>query len=395
MADVNIDPTGLTQADYERNPYRDVNWVPKNIGDMSYKSRQNVGFDAEKYKVDNMAYPEDLMNSPAYGGNYAIFYINVAIDSKLLKDPSVETVEEILPRDRGDLVAQNFSTTGLVTAASLGSAFKGALGGAIAKGSGAIGSGTKSVLSKGASGALLGGAAGAALPVIGFTAVGSLAASATRAQKRLKTAIALHIPNNLSIRYGVNYESEDTSTVAMMGAGSDEISKALSSQGKMSDLSDPAKAIIANIALSKGPNAGAVSAATGLQANPKKEQVFKGVDFRSFQFDYQFFPRNPKEAENVLNIIKTFKYHMHPEFKDANNFLYIYPSEFDIFYYNNGEENLNVHRNTSCVLYEMNINYTPNGQFNTFENGMPTQINVTLAFRELALLTKDKIKDGL
>jgi hypothetical protein len=138
-----------------------------------------------------------------------------------------------------------------------------------------------------------------------------------------------------------------------------------------------------------------MSAATGLAANPKKEQVFKGVDFRTFSFDYQFFPRSEPEAANVLNIIKQFKYHMHPEFKDANNFLYIYPSEFDISYYQNGEENMNIHRHTSCVLQEMTVNYTPNGAFTTFPNGMPTQINVTLGFRELALLTKDKVEDGL
>ena len=86
---------------------------------------------------------------------------------------------------------------------------------------------------------------------------------------------------------------------------------------------------------------------------------------------------------------------MHPEFKDNNNFIYIYPSEFDISYYTGGQENLNLHRHPSCVLTEMNVNYTPNGSFTAFENGMPTQINVTLQFKELALLTKDKIKDGL
>jgi hypothetical protein len=139
-----------------------------------------------------------------------------------------------------------------------------------------------------------------------------------------------------------------------------------------------------------------MSAATGLAANPKKEQIFKGVDFRSFTFDYQFFPRDVKEAQNVLKIIKEFKYHMHPEFaKDSGNFIYIYPSEFDIFYYQNGAENMNLHRHTSCVLTELNVNYTPNGAFTTFANGMPTQINVTMNFKELALLTKDKITDGL
>jgi hypothetical protein len=154
-------------------------------------------------------------------------------------------------------------------------------------------------------------------------------------------------------------------------------------------------AAVANQALAKGPLGAANSVATGLAANPKKEQVFGGVDFRTFQIEYQFFPRDENEARNVRNIIKEFKYHMHPEFKDSNNFVYIYPSEFDIFYYQNGKENLNIHRHTSCVLTELSVNYTPNGAFTTFADGMPTQINVQMSFRELALLTKDKIEDGL
>jgi hypothetical protein len=42
----------------------------------------------------------------------------------------------------------------------------------------------------------------------------------------------------------------------------------------------------------------------------------------------------------------------------------------------------------------MTVQYAPQGQFTSFDNGMPTQINITLNFRELALLTKEKIQDG-
>ena len=56
---------------------------------------------------------------------------------------------------------------------------------------------------------------------------------------------------------------------------------------------------------------------------------------------------------------------------------------------------MNLHRHTSCVLTELNVNYTPNGTYAAFPNGMPTQINVSMQFRELGLLTKDKVKDGL
>jgi hypothetical protein len=85
---------------------------------------------------------------------------------------------------------------------------------------------------------------------------------------------------------------------------------------------------------------------------------------------------------------------MHPEYKDTNAFLYVYPSEFDIFYYHGSQENLNVHRHTSCVLTEMNVNYTPQGRFNAFDDGTPAQINMVLTFKELAPLTKERIQDG-
>jgi len=153
--------------------------------------------------------------------------------------------------------------------------------------------------------------------------------------------------------------------------------------------------IVANIALTRGPNAGAMSAMTGLAPNPMKEQVFKGMDFRTFTMEYQFSPRSIAESDNVNKIIKALKYHMHPEYKDANNFLFLYPSEFDIEYYHQGQENLNLHRHTSCVLTELNVNYTPNGTFSTFKDGRPTQINVSMTFRELTILTKELISEGL
>jgi hypothetical protein len=61
-----------------------------------------------------------------------------------------------------------------------------------------------------------------------------------------------------------------------------------------------------------------------MAANPMKEQIFKNVNFRKFTFDYTFSPRDPGEAKAIKKIIKTFKLHMHPEYKDANNFIFIY-----------------------------------------------------------------------
>ena len=341
-------------------------------------------FDRKNYDIDSYTYPQDLYsNRKEYGGNYAIFYINVSTESKLVPPGGGESVADMTPRDRGDLVGMGLTATQLTAATAVGGGIEGAIAGGLLTGNkaGAIDGAKK--------GAAVGAAVGA---VAGF--------QGSRSQKRLKTAIALHIPNNLSINYGVTWSEEDTGVLAMAGAAVQqgwEIAKALGGNGNNTDVTGTGAGILTNIALSKTPGSmgSGVSAASGLAANPKKEQVFKGVNFRTFSFEYKFFPRNSTESKNIINIIEQFKYHMHPEFKDNNNFVYIYPSEFDILYYNGGQENLNLHRHTSCVLTDMSVNYTPNGMFTTFADGMPTQIDITLSFRELALLTKDKVKDKL
>jgi hypothetical protein len=334
-------------------------------------------YQSSKYDISNHSYPSDLM-SPNYGGNYVIFYISIAESSKLLNPESgVQITDDTtFTRDRGALIGSNLSKTGLVAGAVAGTVLKGLVGGF-------------------AAGKPLAGAAIAAAPgAIGLGAAAAIAGTTTRAQKRLRTAIALHIPNQLNVRYGTQFSEEDTATAVMAPLLGEAAMKAI---GNFSgaDLAGAAGTGAAALGLMFGPNAGAVSAATGLAANPRKEQVFKGVDFRTFQFEYQFFPRDAQESRNVQNIIKAFKLHMQPEFKDTNKFLYIYPSEFDIMYYNNGSENLNIHKHTSCVLTEMSVNYTPNAVFNTFEDGSPTQINIQMTFRELSLMDKDKIQAGL
>jgi len=359
---------------------------------LEYKPRGDATkFDRNKYKIENHSYPIDLVSDdPRYGDNYVVFYINVSEDSKYVRRAQQEDniVEEIPTRDRGDGIARKPNSTQVITATGLTGAGYGTIFG---QASGVPGGG---------------GLTGGALGVAQGALVASESAGFTRPQKRLKTAITLHVPNTLNINYGMQWDEEGTSGfMALAEAGqiagdvikslTDAVaSKSMRGLGSkiLQDLKQGRAAITAT-GLNLAP--AALSALSGLAANPKKEQIFRGVDFRTFTFDYQFYPRDEKEAQSVRNIISSFKYHMHPEFKDDGNWLYVYPSEFDIYYYHGDKENLNLHRHTSCVLTNMNVNYTPQGQFTTFHDGMPTQINIALTFKELALLTKDKIEDGM
>jgi hypothetical protein len=349
---------------------------------------------AGDYELASMSFPADITNNPEYGGNYVVFYINVNIESKMGKlNESAYIPDNMVQRDRGGLIAMNQKMFGdEATAASRTGFVALNAAGQVLAGIGAGG------LAAGGKGAVIGGTANAAPAAIGVGVASTQSGTLSRAQKRLKTAIALYIPNQLSVRYGMQWSEEDTFTYQAAGAGANAILKAMGTggtQGLTKEALGDAAGVVGAMGLKSDKQGAAASAALGLAANPKKEQIFKGVDYRTFAFDYQFFPRDASEADNVISIIKAFKYHMHPEFKDDNEFLYVYPSEFDVEYYANAKTNKYLHRHTSCVLTEMNVNYTPNGQFNTFENGQPTQINISLQFKELALLTNTKIDEGL
>ena len=63
-------------------------------------------------------------------------------------------------------------------------------------------------------------------------------------------------------------------------------------------------------------------------SNPHIEQRFESISFREFSFVYDM-AKSEAEAVAIDNIIKTFRFHMHPELIESGLF-YDYPSLFDI-----------------------------------------------------------------
>jgi|TARA_B100001094_G_scaffold197685_1_gene191801 hypothetical protein len=366
------------------------------VSDQDLNKEAKNSNSSQTYAVTHLSYPEDLLNVPDYGGNYVMFFINERQESKIAQDTS-----RILA-DVDPAVGRAINGAGFSNIAVLGSSFLtgagagGLIGGLLGGGGGGI--------TKGA----------AALGTVSATTSGSLSTTEglnikalgktfTKPLKRMKHAIALHMPNNFAIRSGAQYEEAETfmaqafmQGVDVITEGATDVVKGMAEQqsgkdqiqGLVKTLTDGSAGVAQSAALQNVPGSEAIQAMAGVAPNPKKEQIFKNMDFRTFQYDYQFFPRSPEESNNIRNIVNTFKYHMHPEFKDSDGFLYTYPGEFEIYYYMGSNENPYVHKHTSAVLKEVNVNYTPQGQFTSFDNGAPTQINMTLSFQELSILTK-------
>jgi hypothetical protein len=119
---------------------------------------------------------------------------------------------------------------------------------------------------------------------------------------------------------------------------------------------------------------------------------------RSFTYSFTFAPRNEEERNDVQDIIQLFRFHMAPELQGAQSRFLTLPSEFDIHYMFQAKDGTNTendyyNRIATCVLENCTVDYTP-GKVSSFKDGSPTQINMTLQFKETETLTKDKINQG-
>lgn len=367
-----------------------------NIKRAAYKtpSLANLGAGSNQFTVSGTSYPLDVTSNPEYGGNYVMFNISIHQDSFLARDGSSPTVPAgTIPRNRGDAAGANYSEGTLRTVAAGAGAAWGKGTGLPSKGvEAATGSEFASSGKKSVTDLVVGAAAG----LVAVSVVGG----AKKEYRTMRESIALYMPTDLSIKYSVQWDAEEMG-LSMMFADTVQQGKMSSGAPVQNDNSSGSTlrtsgmaSYLAGKAL-QDPIAGKLIQKTaGVAANPKKEQLFKEVDYRTFSFTYQFFPRDKAEADAVERIIYLFKLHMHPEYKDANHFLYTYPSEFDIRYFTNGKENMHIHRHPSCVLTDLSVTYSPQGVFASFEDGMPSQINISLTFKELALMSKETIVDG-
>jgi len=142
-----------------------------------------------------------------------------------------------------------------------------------------------------------------------------------------------------------------------------------------------------------------IDKAFGQTLNPYIEVAFNSTGMRTFDYTFKFAPKSRAETDEVKAIIQLFRFHMLPEMKSAAHRYLTLPSTFDIHYmWQNGrttaEENSFYNKIATCVLTNVDINYTPNGQVQSFGDGAPTQIDMSLSFKETEMMTKQHIQEG-
>ena len=165
-------------------------------------------------------------------------------------------------------------------------------------------------------------------------------------------------------------------------ANSDEVKKGLAS-------------LIAGSATQIGKQA--LQRGEGMVLNPNMELLFNGPQLRSFGFTFKLSPRSASEARTVVKIIKFFKQGMSPIRSESNFFLKA-PHTFMLKYLRGngagGGEQRYLNKFKECALQNCTVGYTPDGNYNTFKDGVMTSYSLTLTFNELTPVFNDDYGNG-
>ena len=226
---------------------------------------------------------------------------------------------------------------------------------------------------------------------------------------RMDTAITLYMPPSVQVSYGANYTDTEIGAAAAVGAQAyndivsgkslgDTVNKSLKSLGP--ELGDGMiRKALGAIDMIPGLEGAleVVEMQRGFIKAPRMELAFKGIPKRSFQYDFKMLPKSAEEAEEIQKIVRAFKLNMLPEMVQGSANRLTMPNTFDIQYMYNGGENQYLHKISTCVLESMNVTYGGD-RYKTFEanaNGAPpVEVQITLAFKEMDLITREKANQG-
>ena len=379
-----------------------------NKGKIKFNSSDTAFSEEKAQNSPNLfQFPLDVSGDPGIGnhGHYIIFFINEQQNSQLsfagqVKDGKQGLVKEQQARDIPQYIKKNFggqegyrrqkNTEGLNQMVDIGT-------------SGRI---TDNISSLG-----YGPAAADALANQNRETEGGQIVKVKRPPtRRLDTAIALYMPAQVQVTYGSKFNDTEISPFAaaageaftdvMAGAGlSDTYDKVVGNlaEGFQKKAFLSTMSILDSLGVSGARES--IEIASGEIIADRMELAFKGVDRRAFQYTFKMIPRNSREAEEIRKIVFAFKANMLPEIikgreRDTMNV----PNTFNIQYMYRGKENDYLHRVSECFLENVQVTYGGD-RYKTFEphaddGAPPVETSITLAFKEIEIITRERIFEG-
>lgn len=140
-----------------------------------------------------------------------------------------------------------------------------------------------------------------------------------------------------------------------------------------------------------GGAASIVGGALGVTINPFLWQLFKGMNFKKHSFTWTLAPNTQAETVTVNNIINYLKSNMLPTANDWSP-LMGYPLIALIKFY--PDDIFGQFRFKPCAISAIDVDYTGAGGPSFFRNRAPTVVNLSIAFEEIEIWTRNNYYTG-
>lgn len=170
-----------------------------------------------------------------------------------------------------------------------------------------------------------------------------------------------------------------------IGKGVEDLGKTFTAAGGDENFKKGGGALFAGAAT--GTNSAAIlSRAEGVVINPNLELLFNAPTLRPFSFIFKMSARGEDEAREIIKILNFFKRGMSPIKTESNLFLKT-PNTFKIQYLHRrlgeGADHPYIGRIKECALQSVTVNYTPEGQYATYSDGVMVSYEMQMQFKEL------------
>lgn len=226
-----------------------------------------------------------------------------------------------------------------------------------------------------------------------------------RDTKLKTTSINLPMPDNVSNPSTIEWDQENFGMIGdalvkglkHMGSGAETNVEDV--KEKISAMGERIKSLafytgMSNLVGGLGGNAsaeGIMGAVSGKVPNPYRTLLFRGVDFRSFTFEFRFVPFSESDCTLIDNIITKFREHSYPDFA-ADKMFFTYPDECQITYMWESSHNKWLNNFKRAVCTGIDVNFAPLGQWSSMRNGFPNMIILSTRWKEVEIITKGDIK---
>ena len=237
--------------------------------------------------------------------------------------------------------------------------------------------------------------------------------------------LMLYMPDDISDTLKADWEGKAfgaTTAGILSSAGTDnfiqKIKSASNTVGKNINKApvEMAASLVTNLAkgitgdqINTGDIFGGIS---GVIRNPNVEVLFQKMNLRTFDLTFKLVPYNQEEAYAIQKIVRVFRKCMLPSFslggapvlgfgesdtKDVNenraleaSFIKV-PKVCQVTYMRGESQHPHLPAYKMCAITDVAVNYTPDGNYAVYNDGMPVATELKVSFMETKLLFSEDV----